>query len=69
MRLDRKIEPTKSRGATVSSKEMARFREIPNVVRNGETKLGRCKNHVHTLENTLLENTLLGKYTFRKIHF
>jgi len=38
MRLDRKIEPTKSRGATVSSKEMARFREIPNVVRQGRVE-------------------------------
>ena len=34
MRLEPDIEPTKSRAATVSSKEMARFREIQNVVRN-----------------------------------
>ena len=63
MRLDGKIEPTKSRGATVSSKEMARFREITNVVRNGKTRLGRCGSHVHTLENTL------WKIHFRIIHY
>ena len=35
MRLDKNIWPTKMRAATVSSKEMAKYRSIKNIVRHG----------------------------------
>ena len=49
MRLDRNIEPTKNRAATVSSKEMARFREIQNLVRNTENE-----KNVSTIEYNVM---------------
>ena len=57
MRLDKNIWPTKMRAATVSSKEMAKYRGIKNIVRHGRIERIERDKIIFVQGDTILTDT------------